>query len=305
MSFRWVMTLVVGVAMAARAAESQELAKLVSPSAKVQKLAGDMKFLEGPAWTNAKGGYLVFSDIPAGQIKKWTPAEGLTTFRTGGKVNGNIYDSQGRLVSADEGTRVIIRTEADGTVLTLADTCDGKRFNSPNDIVVKSDGAIYFTDPPYGLGKGVKEQPGNYVFRLDPQSKQVKPVVIDLEMPNGLCFSPDEKKLYVADSGPKHHIRVYDVAADGTVANGRIFCVIDKGGPDGIRCDVDGRLWSSAGDGIHIFTPEGVLIGRILVPEGPSNLCFGGADGRTLFITARTSLYCVPVNVTGAGSRIK
>jgi gluconolactonase len=159
---------------------------------------------------------------------------------------------------------------------------------------------VWFTDPPYGLPRDQKkEQPGNYVFRFDPKAQQAKPVVLDFDMPNGICFSPDEKKVYIADSGKSHHIRVFDVNSDGTLSNSRIFCVIDKGGPDGIRCDADGRIWSSAADGVQIFSPDGSLIGKILVPESPANLCFGGPDGKTVFITARTSLYAIKVNVKG------
>jgi gluconolactonase len=158
---------------------------------------------------------------------------------------------------------------------------------------VKSDGTVWFTDPDYGLGGNKKEQEGNFVFRFDPKTKQVSAVVKDFDKPNGICFSPDEKKLYVADSGKPHHIRVFDVQKDGTLANGKIFCVIDKGVPDGIRCDKQGRVWSSAGDGVHIFAPDGSLIGKTLVPESPANLCFGGKDGKTLYITARSSLYAI------------
>jgi len=191
--------------------------------------------------------------------------------------------------------------EKDGALHTLVDLCDGKKFNSPNDVVAKSDGTIWFTDPPYGLPKGAtKEQDGNYFFRFDPKTKATSVVVKDFDMPNGLCFSPDEAKLYVADSGKPRHIRVFGVQKDGTLTGGAVFGVIDKGGPDGIRCDAQGRIFSSAGDGVHIFAADGKLIGKILVPATPANLCFGGADGKTLFITARTSLYSIPLLVTGA-----
>ena len=164
----------------------------------------------------------------------------------------------------------------------MADKYEGKKFNAPNDVVVKSDGTVWFTDPDYGLGKQPKEVAGLYVYRLDPKSGSISVVVEDCDHPNGLCFSPDEKRLYVADSGKPHLIRAYDVQKNGTVDNGRVFCVIDKGGPDGIRCDAKGRVFSSAGDGVHIFDADGALIGKILVPETPANLCFGGKDGKTL-----------------------
>jgi len=279
---------------------AEEFGKIVPAGAKLEKLAGDFKFLEGPVWTSADGGYLVFSDIPANELKKWTAKGGISTFRAPGNgANGNARDGEGRLVTAEQGSRAITRTAANGTVSTLADRYDGKKLNSPNDVVVKSDGTIWFTDPPYGINAKLKEQTGNFVYRLDPKTKALTIVAKDFDMPNGLAFSPDEKKLYVADSGRPRHIRVFDVKEDGTLGGGEVFCKIDKGGPDGIRCDAGGRVWSSAADGVHIFAPTGALIGKILVPESPANLCFGGEDGETLFITARTSLYAIKVNVAG------
>jgi gluconolactonase len=281
-----------------------EFRKCVAADAGVQKLAGDMMFTEGPVWH--PDGFLVFSDIPANELKKWTKADGVTTFRKpSNNINGNTLDLQGRVVSAEHTGRRISVMEKDGTVKELVSQHGGKKFNSPNDVVVKSDGTVWFTDPPYGLPKDQKkEQDGNYVFRFDPKTKQTTIVARDFNMPNGLVFSLDETKLYVADSGmaPPKHIRVFDVKSDGTLSAGKVFCTIDKGGPDGIRIDADGRVWSSAGDGVHIFAPDGSLIGKILTPEGPANLCFGGADGKTLFITARKSLYSIPVLV-GAPQR--
>ncbi len=197
--------------------------------------------------------------------------------------------------------------EKDGTLKTLVDSFDGKKLNSPNDVVVKSDGSVWFTDPEYGLKTNPqtkqregKEQAANHVFRHDPKTGKTTIVVKDCGQPNGLAFSPDEKRLYIADSGTPKHIRAFDVAADGSLSGGQVLCKIDKGGPDGIRVDKDGRIWSSAGDGVQIFAKDGSLIGKILVAEAPANLTFGGADGKTLFITARKSLYSIPVNVTGA-----
>lgn len=277
-----------------------EFRKCVSRDARVEKLAGDMGFTEGPAWH--PDGFLVFSDIPNNELKKWKVGEGLSTFRKPSQnINGNTIDSQGRLVSAEHSARRVSATEKDGSIKALVSQYDGKKFNSPNDVVVKSDGTLWFTDPPYGLPKGeTKEQAGNYVFRFDPKANKTTLVIKDSDMPNGLVFSPDEKKLYVADSGKPRHIRVFDVNSDGSVGEGKVFCKIDKGGPDGIRCDADGRVWSSAGDGVHIFAPDGSLIGKILTPEGPANLGFGGKDGKTLFITARKSLYSIPVLVNAA-----
>lgn len=276
--------------------------KIVAPDAKLTKLAGDMKFTEGPVWLASDGGCLVFSDIPANELKRWTTKGGLTTFRQPSQnANGNTRDRDGRLVTCEHSGRRVSIQEKDGTVRTLVDRFDGRRFNSPNDAVVKSDGTVWFTDPPYGLPKGeTKEQDGNYVYRFDPKANATSLVASEFDMPNGLCFSPDEKKLYIADSGKPRHIRMFDVQPDGTLTGGGVFCQIDTGGPDGIRCDSQGRIFSSAGDGVHIFGADGKLIGKILLPESPANLCFGGADGQTLFITARSSLYSIPLLVKGA-----
>jgi gluconolactonase len=276
--------------------------KIVPPDAKVEKLAGGMKFIEGPVWSSADGGFLVFSDIPSDELKKWSKQDGLSTFRKPShNTNGNTRDREGRLISCEHGSRTVTRTDKDGKVETLADRYNGKRLNSPNDAAVRSDGSVWFTDPPYGLEGRPAEQPGNFVYRLDPKTKDLKAVVKDMQWPNGVCFSPDEKRLYVANSDGKNAlINVFDVKEDGTLGGGREFCRIDKGVPDGIRCDAAGRVWSSAGDGVHVFSPEGKLLGKVHVPESPANLCFGGEDGKTLFITARSSLYAVKTNVTGA-----
>jgi gluconolactonase len=238
--------------------------------------------------------YLVFSDIPADELKRWDAKGSLSTFRKpSGNANGNTVDREGRLLSAEHGGRRISRAEKNGDLLTVVDTFDGKKLNSPNDLVVKSDGTIWFTDPDYGLAGRQKEQEGNFVFRYDPQNKSVTPVVKDFDKPNGLCFSPDESKLYVADSGKPRHIRVFQVDRKGSASGGEVFATIDKGGPDGIRCDSEGRVWSSSGDGAQVFSPDGKLLVRVLLPEAAANLTFGGRDGHTLFLTARTSLYSV------------
>jgi gluconolactonase len=282
--------------------DEAEFKKIVAPDVKLEKLATGMKFTEGPVWLAKDGGCLVFSDIPANELKKWTTQGGLTTFRTPSyNANGNTVDREGRLISCEHSGRRVSILEADGAWKTLVDRHNGKKFNSPNDLVVKSDGSVWFTDPTYGLPKGEpKEQEGNYVFRFDPKTKTAAIVANDFDMPNGLCFSPNENKLYVADSGKPRHIRVFEVQKGGTLSGGAVFCVIDKGGPDGIRCDIDGRVWSSAGDGVNIVALDGRMIGKILVPESPANLCFGGSDGKTLFVTARTSLYSIPVLTKGS-----
>jgi gluconolactonase len=282
-------------------AREGEFHRIVSKSAKLEKLGEGLKFTEGPVWIEKDGGYVVFSDIPANELKRWSLKDGVTTFRQpSNNANGNTVDLQGRLVTAEHAARRVSITQEDGTVLPLVEHFNGKKFNSPNDVVVKSDGTVWFTDPSYGTPKDQqKELEGDWVFRYDPSTKQLTVVVKDFDKPNGLCFSPDEKKLYIADSGKPHHIRSFEVEKNGTVSHDQVFCVIDKGGPDGIRCDAKGRIFSSAGDGVHIFSPEGKLLGKILVPESPANLCFGGPKFSTLFITARTGLYKIELNTQG------
>lgn len=283
-------------------ADQAEFKKLFAADAKVDRLATGMQFVEGSVWMPA--GFLVFSDIPANELKRWDPKGGVQTYRSpSNNANGNTLDKAGRLLTAEHGARRVSRTAADGTVETLVERFEGKLLNSPNDVVVKSDGTVWFTDPDYGLAGRSKEQMGNFVYRLDPKAKTVMPVAKDFDKPNGLCFSQDESKLYIADSGTPRHIRVFDISRDGAVTGGGVFAKIDKGGPDGIRCDAGGRVWSSSGDGAQVFAVDGHLIARILLPEGAANLAFGGADGKTLFLTARKSLYMVPTKVRGARRR--
>jgi gluconolactonase len=267
---------------------------VVAPDAEVRQIAKDLKFTEGPTWYGAEKCVLL-SDIPADIIYKWTEADGLKVWRQPSHgANGNTVDPQGRLVTCEHSARGITRTGKDGKVETLCTTYQGKKLSSPNDVVVKSDGTIWFTDPPYGVPKGEqKEQDKNRVYRLDPGAKEPVSVVDDFNMPNGLCFSPDEKFLYIADSGKPRHIRRFSVKADNTLDGGDVFVTISPGGPDGIRCDKAGRLFSSAGDGVQVFSPDGKLIGKIRTPQGAANLCFGGPEGKTLFITARTSVWAV------------
>ncbi len=281
-------------------------AAFVLHNAPVKKLADGFDWAEGPVWFG-DAGCLLFSDIPNNRILRWSP-EGLTTFRQPANYsNGHTRDRQGRLVSCEHGTRRVTRTEYDGSITVIADGYRGKRLNSPNDVIVASDGAIWFTDPHYGIGtdyegfKSEQELPC-HVYRVDPMGS-VEAVITDMACPNGLAFSPDEGRLYVADTGrmftdDPQHIRVFDLK-DGKPKAGQVFHAIAPGCADGIRVDSDGNLWSSAGDGVHCLSPEGDLMGKILVPEVVSNICFGGRAKHRLFITATTGLYAVVLNRKG------
>jgi gluconolactonase len=284
--------------------DAEQFAKLIPKGAGLEKLAGGMKFTEGPVWAPGEhGGMLLFSDIPADEIKKWTQADGLSVFRAMSRgANGNTLDREGRLITCEHRSRSVVRNDLDGSVVTLADAYNGRKLNSPNDVAVKADGTVWFTDPPYGLGDRTREQRGNYVYRLEPKSKKLQAAIEDIAWPNGICFSPDESRLYVANSdGANPVIYVTPFKADGTVGTPQPLCRIDSGAPDGIRCDAEGRIWSSAGDGVQVFAPDGKLIGKVLTPEAPANLCFGGPGGTTLFVTARTSLYSIQTNVRSPG----
>jgi gluconolactonase len=286
--------------------------RLVRQGAQLRKLATGCVWAEGPCWF-AEGGYVIWSDIPNDRILKWSEREGMTVFRKPCNfTNGHTRDRQGRLVSCEHGGRRVSRTEPDGKVVTLVDRYRGKRLNSPNDVVVKSDGTVWFTDPPYGIlsnheGHQAESELGqNYVFRLDPASGSLTIVADDFDKPNGIAFSPDEKVLYVADTGRSHrpdgphHIRAFDVGRDGRLSRSRVFAVIDPGMADGFRLDTHGNVWTSAGDGIHVFNPSGALLGKILIPErAVANCTFGGPDKTTLFITATTSLYSIEVSARG------
>ncbi|PYE37819.1 gluconolactonase [Rhizobium sp. PP-F2F-G38] len=278
-------------------------------NAPVKQLATGFDWVEGPVWFGDLN-CLLFSDIPNDRILRWSPDGGLSTFRAPSNFsNGQTRDRQGRLVTCEHGTRRVTRTEYDGTITVIADSFEGKRLNSPNDVIVASDGAIWFTDPIYGIfsdyegHRGEQELPCN-VYRVDP-SGTIRAMLTDFRSPNGLAFSPDERRLYVADTGlpdsdNPRHIRVFDVADNGRLSGGDVFHVISPGAADGIRLDSEGNVWSSAGDGVHCIAPDGHLMGRILLPERASNLCFGGRARHRLFITATTSLYVVALNRNGA-----
>lgn len=284
---------------------------LTVPTADVERLYDGCRWAEGPAWF-ADGGYLVWSDIPNRRMLRWLPDGGVSVFRhDSGFSNGNTRDRQGRLVTCEHGNRRVTRTEPDGTITVVADSYRGKRLNSPNDVVVKSDGSIWFTDPTYGImsdyegNKGDPEQDGCFVYRVDPATREVSVVADDFVKPNGLAFSPDERLLYIADSGLSHdpdgphHIRVFEVDG-GRLTGGRVFTEVSPGVPDGMRVDVEGNVWTSAQDGIHCHAPDGTLLGIIRIPEMVSNLTFGGPKRNRLFITATRSLYSVFVGVSGA-----
>jgi gluconolactonase len=281
---------------------SPEFRKILAPDSKVGKLAGGMHFTEGPVWVE-KERCLLFSDIPANQVKRWSKDQGLSTWlEPSHHANGHTLDRQGNLISCEHSARRVtwMNLGTKRTVKVLASEFQGKKLNSPNDAVVKSDGTIWFTDPPYGVDAKLIKQPKNYVFRLDPKTGKLTAVADDFGMPNGLCFSPDEKKLYIADSSDRRHVRVFDVTEDHRLVNGRVLATIPKGLPDGIRADTDGRIYVTGEEGVYVYSPSGELLGTILVPESPANCTFGDEGRHTLFITARTSLYAIRLAATGA-----
>ena len=286
-------------------------AGLFNGTAKLDRLYVGCRWAEGPAYFPA-GRYLIWSDIPNNRMMRYDETDGsVSEFRNPSNyTNGHTVDRQGRLISCEHRGRRVSRTEIDGTITTLAETFNGKRFNSPNDAVVKTDDSIWFTDPAYGIDwdyEGLRspmEQDGCHVYRIDGKSGAITRVADDFVRPNGLAFSPDEKKLYIVDTGATHvengprHIRVFDVDGD-KIKNGRLFATCTNGLFDGLRVDEDGRIWTSAGDGVHIYDPDGTLIGKIHVPEVVANVCFGGINRNRLYICGTTSLYAYYVLVRG------
>ena len=282
---------------------------LIDPSAKLMKLHDGSIFTEGPVWF-ADTKCLIWSDIPNNRLLRWTPDGHVDVFRSDSRnTNGNTRDRQGRLVSAEHSGRQVTRTEPDGSMTVIADRFEGKKLNSPNDVVVKSDDSVWFTDPEYGLWMsfpGLKrEQVHENVYRVDPVSGEVRAVVSDFQKPNGLAFSPDEQWLFIADSAitndPKgnSHIRRFKVHANGTLSEGKVF-VSTKGIPDGLRFDTAGNLWTSAGPGVNVYSPDATWLGRINLPADVTNLTFGGVDKDQIFITGSTWLYTIKVKARGA-----
>jgi gluconolactonase len=288
---------------------------LAFPNVHLERLHSGCRWAEGPAWL-AAGRYLVWSDIPNDRVLRWDETDGsVSVFQQPAmNNNGHTVDREGRLVSCEHRGRCVSRIGFDGRREVLAERIDGRRFNSPNDVVVKSDGSVWFTDPSYGIdsdyeGDAAPSEIGACrVYRLDPASGHVSVVASDFVQPNGLAFSPDESLLYIVDTGMTHveggphHVRRFRVAADGaTLSGGEVFATCPIGLYDGLRTDVHGNLWLSAGDGVHCHASDGSVLGKIRVPETVANVCFGGSKLNRLFICATTSLYAIYLNTRAAG----
>ncbi|MBC2664938.1 SMP-30/gluconolactonase/LRE family protein [Novosphingobium flavum] len=285
-------------------------ATYVHHNAPVERLATGFRWVEGPVWFGDAGA-LLFSDIPNNRIMRWIEGVGVSVYRAPSNyANGNTRDREGRLITCSHGRRAILRTEHDGAITVLADRYAGHRLNSPNDVIVKSDGSIWFTDPHYGIAfdyegeRAAQELPCN-VYRLDPLSGELTVVADDFAGPNGLAFSPDESRLYIADTGAAYdadaarHIRVFDCDERGRLSGGAVFHSVSPGAADGFRCDEDGNVWTSAADGVHCLAPDGTVLGKIRIPETVSNITFGGRLRGRLFICASTSVYSVYLNRRG------
>ncbi len=275
-----------------------KLKSLVEPG-DPERIAGGFEFTEGPVWHPE--GFLIFSDIPANRQYRWHPGDGVSVWREPtGNSNGLTLDRQNRVIACEHGGRRVSRAEPGAAPVTLADSYGGRRLNSPNDVVMKSDGTIYFTDPPYGIQPEECEQPCNGVYRILPDGT-IELLVDDFDRPNGLAFSPDETTLYIDDS-PRRHVRAFDVLPDGRLANSRIIADMDHpqpGSPDGMKIDVEGHLYVTGATGVWVFEPDGACLGVIVTPERPANCAWGDADRQTLYITARTSLYRIRTRVPG------
>jgi gluconolactonase len=292
--------------------KSDALEALIDPEAEVERLATGFSFTEGPVW-NREQEYLLFSDMPADVRRRWSERDGVReVMRPSNKCNGMVYDSRGNLLVCEHVTSSLVREPPDGGRETIASHYRGKELNSPNDVITRTDGTIYFTDPAYGRMPGFgleREQELSFqgVYMIPPSGGEPQLVVgeHEFEQPNGLCFSPDEKLLYINDT-PRALIRVYDVAADGTLSNGRTFFegigsgVIEEGIPDGMKCDERGNIWVTGPRGVWVISAAGEHLGIVEVPENVGNLAWGGSDWRMLYMPASTSLYRVPTRVASA-----
>ncbi|MBV8430356.1 MAG: SMP-30/gluconolactonase/LRE family protein [Solirubrobacterales bacterium] len=293
--------------------KSDALADLIDTNAEVERVATGFTFTEGPIW-NQEGNFLLFSDMPGDVRRRWSEADGVEeVMRPSNKCNGLVYDSEGNLLVCEHVTSSLVRERPDGNRETIASHYQGKELNSPNDVVTRSDGTIYFSDPTYGRWPGFGEERDSElgfqgVYRISPGGGEPELLVgqDEFEEPNGLCFSPDESLMYINDS-PRALIRVYDVAGDGTLSNGRLFFdgigtgkVGEEGIPDGMKCDERGNIWVTGPDGVWVISPEGEHLGLVEVPEGVGNLTWGGADWKTLYLPSSTSLYRVQTKVASA-----
>ncbi|HYW84619.1 MAG TPA: SMP-30/gluconolactonase/LRE family protein [Spirochaetia bacterium] len=275
-------------------------------NAAVETLYTGTRWGEGPVWFG-DAQHLLWSDIPNNRMLRWTDGPGVSVFRSPSNYsNGNTRDRQGRLVTCEHGTRRVTRTEHDGRITVVADSYAGKKLNSPNDVVVKSDDTIWFSDPPYGIlndyegGRAESELDGSFVFCFDPRTAQLTIASGDLERPNGLAFSPDESLLYVSDTGESaRHIKVFSVRENNRLTDGRVFAKVSPGVSDGFRLDEHGNIWTSARDGVHCISPQGELLGKILLPDIISNVVFGGLRKNRLFATGANSLFSIYLNCRG------
>ena len=285
---------------------------LIHVHARLEHLYAGCRWAEGPAYFPAHRA-LYWSDIPNDRLLRYGEIDGsvVTHLSPCGNMNGHTVDREGRLVSCEHGGRCVSRIEHDGSRTVIAAECDGRRLNSPNDVVVSRDGAVWFTDPTYGIdsdyegNRAPSEAGGSYVYRVSPGGRPI-PVITTMVKPNGLAFSPDERLLYVVDTGVSHvpdgprHMRRFEIGAGGKLGGGEVFATCEAGVFDGIRVDTAGHVWASAGDGIHCYHPDSARLGRIAVPEAVANLCFGGPKRNRLYICATTSLYAIMVNANGA-----
>ena len=298
-----------------RVVRDRRFERLVPADAELVWLADGARWAEGPVYVPSDD-TVIWSDVVRSMVRRWSAGAGATNlYRPSDFANGHTLDHDGTVLACEHGTRRVARYERDGSRTTVVDRYRGRRLNSPNDIIVASDGAIWFTDPPYGIlddSEGYRadsELAGCFVFRFDRETGELEIASDAMVHPNGLAFSPDETTLYVSDTsaariaGGNHHIVAFDVIDRRRLASPRVFKVMDAGLADGLRVDVDGNIWTSAGDGIHVLDATGTELGRIVLPEAASNCVFGGPDGRRLFITATSTLWSIEVGIRGAVTR--